>query len=159
MSKDLIYFSVDDWSCGEDYPDKEPFITWFTSNYENPNHITYKFEDDKWCKENKLVVVCTLLDLSLNFNIIAAKEWIERNCPYIIGSRFDYTDKLERGSLWDEPVNKLEKDLYLGFWGHFLPYREENYGVWYEMTDARKHWKFVKDRKHQDIHPVLKERN
>lgn len=155
--KEIVYIDVNNWTCGEDYPNKEPFLTWMTPNYDNPRNIIYKFEDDNWCKENKLVVVCTLLDMSLNFNIIATREWIERNCPYIIGSRFDYTDKLERGSLWDEPVNKLEKDLYLGFWGHFLPYREENYGVWYEMTDARKHWKFIKDKEHQDIHPILEE--
>lgn len=155
---EIIYIDVDNWTCGEDYPDKEPFLTWMTPDYDNPEDIIYKFEDDKWCKENKLVVVCTLLDMSLNFNIIAPKEWIEKTCPYIIDSQWDYTKSKKRGSIWHDPVNETEASLYRGMEGHFLPYRKENYGIWYEMTDAREHWKFVKDREHQDIHPILEEK-
>ena len=44
---EIIYFELNNWMSGRDYPDAEPFITWCSDDY----HLY--FSDENWVKENK----------------------------------------------------------------------------------------------------------
>ena len=46
INKDVVYFELNNWFSGRDYPNAEPFLTWICEN---------KFSNDEWLKENKLV--------------------------------------------------------------------------------------------------------
>ena len=68
---DIVYFELNNWFSGRDYPNAEPFLSWMRDD------LNQKFRDEEWIKENKLVVVESLVDMSMNFCIAATKEWIE----------------------------------------------------------------------------------
>lgn len=76
--KDIIYFELNNWTPGKDFPAEEPFITWIG------NDLKISFNSDDWVKENKLCVVRTIIDMSVNFCISATKEWVEKNCPKLL---------------------------------------------------------------------------
>ena len=78
---EIIYFEVNDWSAGRDFPDCEPFNTWLSIN-----NLT--FRNEQWLIENKIIVVETIIDMSLNYCVTAPKEWVEKNCPCILNSKF-----------------------------------------------------------------------
>ena len=46
--KNVVYFSVNNWFCGRDYPDTKNFRKWLG------NDLKQNFMNDEWCKENKL---------------------------------------------------------------------------------------------------------
>lgn len=150
--EEIIYFELDNWFAGENYPNAEPFLTWMKDD------LHLKFEDDNWCKENKLCVEAGPIDMSICFCISAPKSWVEANCPklltdeecgnYAIYSHFD-KDKGE----WVE-IKKYEPSKYSNFvcqpdedeevhgklsnWP-FREYTEENFGVhwndwWYSES-------------------------
>ena len=75
---DIIYFELNNWFCGRDYPNDEPFKSWMSDDL----HI--KFNNEDWIKENKLCVVKTFVDMSCNFCITATREWVEKNCPKLL---------------------------------------------------------------------------
>jgi hypothetical protein len=49
--EDVVYFELNNWFAGQDYPDCEPFLTWMG------NDLQLRFRDEDWVKENKLCVV------------------------------------------------------------------------------------------------------
>ena len=69
---EIIYFEVNDWSAGRDFPDCEPFNTWLSID-----NLT--FRKKQWLIENKIIVVETIIDMSLNYCVTAPKEWVEKN--------------------------------------------------------------------------------
>ena len=75
---DIIYFELNNWFCGRDYPNDEPFKSWMSDDL----HI--KFNNEDWVKENKLCVVKIFVDMSCNFCITATREWVEKNCPKLL---------------------------------------------------------------------------
>ena len=111
---DIVYFEVNNWCPGEDYPTAEPFYEWLG----NDLHQTFMSED--WVKENKLCVVFTVVDMSFNYAVTAPLSWVQEHCPVILEepwkSKFCY-----------EP--KDGEDEVEGRFSSFLPYIEENIGI------------------------------
>lgn len=114
---DIVYFELNNWFAGRDYPNAEPFLSWMKDD------LNQKFRDEEWIKENKLVVVESLVDMSMNFCITATKEWVENNCPELLYTYENFVRKPEDG-----------EDVPYGIFGcPFLEYEEENIG--YHNTD------------------------
>ena len=109
---DIIYFELNNWFSGRDYPDDEPFISWMS------NDLRIPFRDETWVKENRLCVVFSFIDMSQNFCITATREWVEKNCPKLLT---DYKKFLRQS---DEDENAQGR-----FSQWFLPYSEENIGI------------------------------
>lgn len=111
-SENIIYFEVNNWFAGRDFPDDEPFISWLR------NDLKIQFRNEQWVKENRLCVVADFVDMSQNFCVTATKDWVEKNCPNLLT---DYTKFLR---------NPDEDGIVYGQFGHeFLPYKEENIGI------------------------------
>ncbi len=125
MNDEVVYFQLNNWFAGEHYPAKEPFLTWCGNDY------NLQFDNEDWVKENKLVVVRSVLDMSAQWNITAPKSWVLKNCPDLINdpqcAKFIVTPDEEND------------DMVRGRWGTpFLPYIEENIGItWYDIYDDK----------------------
>ena len=119
-NKDVVFFSVNNWFAGEHYPDTPQFRKWMGDD------LNLSFHNDEFCKENKLCVYYGAVDMSCNFTVSAPREWVEKNCPEIIGSKFEY--KPAEGET--EPDCDEIGDM------PFREYREENFGAEYYDT----HW-------------------
>lgn len=76
---EIVYFELNNWFPGRDYPDEKPFWDWIN----NHNHRDV-FEDDDWCRRNQICVVQSVVDMSFNYCITATKSWVETNCPRIL---------------------------------------------------------------------------
>lgn len=143
MNNDVIYFSVNNWFCGRDYPDTPNFKKWLG------NDLKQTFTNDEWCKENKLCVTCEIIDMSHGYAISAPREWVEKNCPELLSDKeYEYTTLISdwKTNGWKEEVHKKKysdfvykpeegEDMpYTGMCGvPFREYKEENFGVeWYE---------------------------
>lgn len=112
---DIVYFELNNWFSGRDYPNAEPFLSWLK------NDLNLAFENEEWVKENQLCVLADVIDMSINFCISAKKEWVEKNCPELLTK---YTDFLRYQD---------EDHVVYGRFGHvFLTYKEENIGVFWE---------------------------
>lgn len=110
---EIVYFELNNWSPGRDYPDVEPFISWMCDD------MNQKFQNKEWVKENKLVVVESLVDMSSNYCITATKEWLEDNCPELLTKYSEFIKKSDEGD-----------DLPEGRFGcPFLEYKENNIGI------------------------------
>lgn len=122
---EIIYFELNDWVCGRDYPDVEPFISWMEGDA-NPIFI-----NENWVKENRLVVVESIVDMSLNYCIAATKEWVQLNCPELLTK---YTQFIRHGEDGDLPEGR--------FGCPFLEYNEDNIGYHYaaEKEDGSGFW-------------------
>ena len=140
---DVIYFSVNNWFCGRDYPDTPNFRKWLGDD------INQNFRSDSWCKENKLCVYYGVVDMSQNYTISAPREWVEKNCPELLtDDEYTYITRIGRyvkGK--DEPVYEDEehKKKYSDFLYEaddydrigdmpFPEYRESNFGSHYYET-------------------------
>ena len=135
---DVVYFELNNWFAGEDYPNAEPFISWVRD---------LCFSDNKWCKENKLVVSAGLIDMSANWCIVAPKEWVKQNCPDLLSDKED-TYKINKIKIVNGeeqkktvecrapfkkflrfPDSEEDGDVYGRFGWRFLEYTPENFGV------------------------------
>lgn len=114
MNKEIIYFELNNWSPEKDYPNEEPFISWMG------NDLKISFNNEKWVIENKLCVVQTLVDMSMNFCITTTREWVENNCPKLLT---EYTKFIR------EPDE--DGEVYGRFDSPFLEYEEANIGITY----------------------------
>ena len=108
---EIIYFELNDWASGCDYPDDEPFVSWMADD---------QFRDENWVKENRLVVVESIVDMSLNYCITATKEWVQLNCPELLTK---YTQFIRHSEDGDLPEGR--------FGCPFLEYNEDNIGYHY----------------------------
>lgn len=141
---DIIYFELNDWFSGRDYPPEEPFVSWIKNG---------QFTNDVWCKENKLCVVAGNVDMSRNWCIAAPKNWIIANCPKLL-SNGQFTYKSIQ-SYWDASQARMVDDVlihvrkyadflryqdkdgnvYGRFGWLFQEYSEENFGVKFWIDD------------------------
>ena len=129
----VIYFELNNWFCGRDYPDDEPFIKWMKCTKDNNYYI--QFRDEKWIEENKLVVVESIVDMSLNFCITATKEWIQLNCPKLLT---EYTQFIRYSEDDDLPEGR--------FGCPFLEHNEDNIGYHFaEEVECNGYWQYVID--------------
>lgn len=139
MEQEIVYFEINNWFSGRDYPDDEIFHKWICNN---------QFRDDEWCKENKLCVMCGAIDMSMNYCVAAPKSWVENNCPLLLtDTEYVYKTATIR---WDKEGNEIRDikehtkkysdflchpDEYGDVYGHiaddwcFPEYKEENFGV------------------------------
>ena len=130
--KNVVYFELNNWFGGRDYPDVEPFSTWIS---------TRKFSDPDWCKENKLAVKFGNIDMSEHYCISASREWVEKNCPDLLSDKtFEYTiiTHSANGSETNTHTNSFanflrypneDGDVYGKYGWKFNPYTKENFGV------------------------------
>lgn len=127
---EVVYFELNNWCRGRDYPDAEPFVTWMSNDFKQ------KFRNEDWIKENKLVVVKSLVDMSINYCITSTKEWVEENCPELL-------------SIYKEFVRQVDEDNevpYGRFGCPFLEYEEDNIGYHYaEEVECNGYWQYVID--------------
>ena len=131
--EEIVYFELNNWFCGRDYPDAEPFISWLNDDSKQ------KLTDDAWAKENKLCIVACPYDMSLNYCITATKDWVLQNCPDLLSDKtYDSTFIVGVSGDTQEIVKQYSFKKFLKFpdkygevWGRvqFLEYKEENFGV------------------------------
>ena len=81
MSDEIVYFEINNWFEGRDYPPDEIFNKWMNS---------FQLRNDVWCKENKLCVMYGSIDMSMNYCVAAPKSWVEENCPKLLSDE-EYT--------------------------------------------------------------------
>lgn len=116
---EIVYFELNNWFAGIDYPDNERFINWMHDD------LNIKFSSEKWAEENRLCIAVRFIDMSQNFCITATKNWVEKNCPELLT---DYTQFLRHPDEYG--------DVYGRFGDEFLPHEEENFGVtWTDLDD------------------------
>ena len=135
---DIVYFELNNWFVGRDYPDAEPFLSWMRDD------LNQTFRDEKWVKDNKLCVVFTPIDMSQNYCITATKDWVLKNCPDLLSDKeYDtgFVIRYGRGENEEEHYTEhysfkqflrfpdKDGDVYSKFGMEFLPYEEENFGV------------------------------
>lgn len=118
---DVVYFELNNWFAGEDYPNDEPFLSWMK------NDLNIKFRNEKWVIENELCVVESIVDMSSNFCITAKKEWVEKNCPKLLT---DYKEFLRYPEKYEDEDE--DGEVYGRFGNHFLEWSEENFGITYD---------------------------
>ena len=119
MDKEIVYFELNNWCRGKHYPDDEPFTTWMGRD------TNIYFNNEKWVKENKLCVVRSIIDMSMNFCVTATKEWVENNCHKLLTEYkqfLRYPD--EDGYIYGQNDDD-----------EFLSYEENNIGIKYEYDD------------------------
>lgn len=109
---EIVYFELNNWFAGKDYPNDEPFLRWMHDD------LRIKFRSENWCIENELCVVARFVDMSQNFCVTAKKEWIENNCPKLL-------------SEYKEFLRYPDEDgcVHGRFGSEFLEWEEENFGV------------------------------
>jgi len=134
---DVVYFELNNWFAGRDYPDAEPFTTWCG------NDMNLYFNNEDFVKKNKLVVVQSLVDMSTNWCITAPKSFVEENCPELLGSGVTTTKFIVGvAGKEKEEVKTYPYSNFLRFpdqWGDvtgrfgcpFLEWSEENVGITY----------------------------
>ena len=106
------------------------------------NDLKQKFRDEKWIEENKLVVVESLVDMSMNFCITTTKEWVEENCPELLSKYKEFIRKVDED---DEPP-------YGRFGCPFLEYDEENIGYHYaEEVECNGYFQYIVDYEDEEI--------
>jgi len=113
---DVVYFEINNWWRGADYPDTDKFRTWTGNNPDESWHMY--FEDERWVKKHQLCVVAERIDMSVNWCVTAPKRWVLDNCPELLVD-------------WKKFLKFPDKDgdVY-GRWGtKFLEWKEENIGV------------------------------
>ncbi len=76
--EEIIYFSVNNWFAGRDFPATENFYKWLG------DYINESFRDDDWCRKNGLCVYYGPVDMSTNYTIAAPRSWVEQNCPELL---------------------------------------------------------------------------
>lgn len=137
--EEIIYFEVDNWFPGRDYPNVEPIATWVENN---------QFNDNKWCKENKLCVLAGYVDMSLCWCVAAPRSWVEKNCPDLLSDEI-LTYELSTTSKDGVKIRKFEYkatdflckpnedgDVYGNVEDWLFPeYKEENFGVVWRPTE------------------------
>lgn len=112
--EEIVYFELNNWFSGRDYPNEEPFATWMS--------FPINFMNSKWVKENKLVVVQRLVDMSVNFCISAPRSWVENNCPTLLTK---HTKFLRTRNKYGDVEGKFAE---------FMEYCDENIGI-HELAD------------------------
>lgn len=90
-NNEIVYFELNNWFAGRDYPDAEPFLSWMSDD------LNLRFSNEEWVKENNLCVVVSNVDMSTNYCITAPKEFVLKNCPDLLSDK-SYTYKISSSS-------------------------------------------------------------
>ena len=112
---EVVYFEFNNWEPGKYYPDEEPFTDWLDDD------CRQAFCSANWIKKNKLVVVTSLIDMSINYCITAPKSWVEQRCPKLLTEFTQFLRPFEE--------DKDEQPILGMFGNEFLPYTKENIGL------------------------------
>ena len=116
MSQEIVYFHLNNWCAGENYPDAEPFLSWIRGD------AFAELHSHKFAKENKLCIVTYPVDMSISYNITATRDWVEKNCPELLTKYKKFlVEPDEDGFLYGPYTNN-----------EFLEYKEENIGLHFE---------------------------
>ncbi len=113
-NQEIIYFELNNWFGGRDYPNEEPFLTWCGDDYD------LHFANEEWVKKNKLVVVESIIDMSVNWCVTATKEWVLQNCPKLLSDESTEVVMVTRSK---------DGIVYGRFDDEFKEYTEENIGI------------------------------
>jgi len=138
MNEEIIYFSVNNWFCGRDYPPTKNFKKWLGDD------LNQTFRSDSWAKENKLCIYYGCIDMSQNYTIAAPRSWVEKNCPELLTDKeytyFTYVhgkdgeireeNKAKYSDFRDYPDEDGDVTDHRFGWP-YLEYCEENFGVHY----------------------------
>ena len=100
--EEIVYFEINNWFAGRDYPNDEIFYKWIKD---------CQFRDNEWCKQNKLCVMCGAIDMSMNYCVAAPKSWVEKNCPKLLTDE-EYEYKIITSGLDKETGKSLDKDRF-----------------------------------------------
>ena len=135
MQDEIIYFSVNNWFCGRDYPPTENFKKWLG------NDLKQTFWSDEWAKENKLCINSGFIDMSCNYTISAPRSWVEKNCPELLtDDEYTYVTisyskgkntREEHKKKYSDFVDRPDEDGCVvdhRFGWPYLEYKEENFG-------------------------------
>lgn len=140
-SEEVIYFSVNNWFSGRDYPSTENFKKWLEDD------LNQTFQNDEWAKENNLCIYYGCIDMSFNYTVAAPRSWVEKNCPELLtDDEFTYRtciyskdgDKvIEHKKKYSDFVDKPDKNGNIRdrFGWPYLEYKSENFGVHYYSDD------------------------
>lgn len=115
---EIVYFELNNWFSGRDYPNAEPFISWMG------NDLNLAFLNEEWVIKNKLCVVASIVDMSNNFCITATKEWVNKNCPELLTK---YSEFIREPDEYGEASGR--------FGSYFMEYSEENFGIHWDEED------------------------
>ena len=102
-NKEVVYFSVNNWMCGENYPPLDCFRKWLGDD------LNQTFRNDTWCKENKLCVYYGVVDMSQNYTVSAPREWVEKNMDDVFDRLGANLDKDGPGAMRRIPQKDLDE--------------------------------------------------
>ena len=135
---DAVYFELNNWYAGEDYPDAEPFLTWCG------NDLNLYFNNEDFVKQHDLCVVTQVIDMSVNWCITAPKSFVLEYCPKLLSDEVlttKYTLTSKDGTKETEksfPYSRYlrfpedgEDTVYGRFGAEFLEWSPENVGIKY----------------------------
>ena len=132
---DIIYIGINNWFYERDFPPIKQLEEWVDA---------YKFNDDEWCKEQKLCVVSGVVDMSVSWLITATRDWVEQNLPELLtdGSyTYGIVTHDRSGEHETQYTKKFSDFVYhpddptrdFSFHGyHFKEYDEEDFGCEYQ---------------------------
>ena len=134
-NREIVYFELNNWFGGRDYPNEEPFLTWCGDD------SNLYFSNEEWVKNNKLVVLESLVDMSYNWCVTATKEWVLQNCPKLLSEESTEVVMVTRSKEGESkrtesyPYNSFlrypdeDGTVYGRFGDEFREYIEENIGT------------------------------
>jgi hypothetical protein len=135
--EEIIYFSVNNWFEGQDYPPTKNFKRWLVDD------SNQAFKNDEWAKENKLCIYYGCIDMSFNYTIAAPRSWVEKNCPELLtDEEYTYTlcchwkggnEVKEYKKKYSDFVDHPDSDgnIISRFDWPYPEYKEENFGCQY----------------------------
>lgn len=123
---DTVYFSINNWFGGCNYPITNQMIEWLRPGYES-----MIFSNEEWDKKNKLIVCFNDYDMSDSYAVTASLAWVKRFFPEILGSVYeiispDGSPPRAKRPFWKFKSPKEEAGLY-SCNGSFLRYDNEDY--------------------------------
>lgn len=138
-NEDVVYFSVNNWFCGRDYPNHPNFKKWLG------NDLKQSFMNDEWVKENKLCVYAGNIDMSSNYTVTAPRSWVEKNCPELLTDEeysYDIISSIDGRKTYKKKYSDFvfhpDEDGFVEdkFGWPFKEYCEENIGCTYYEDPA-----------------------
>lgn len=106
----IIYFELNNWFGGRDYPENERFEKWVNEN---------TFSHEEFVKENNLCVRRGNVDMSINWCITAPESWVLKNCPELLSDE-KYTYQICQYYMGENKIIDYE-----GAYSNFLRFKED----------------------------------
>jgi hypothetical protein len=119
--EEIIYFEINDWFSGRDYPNDETFRKFVKDQL---------FSNDQYCKEHRICVKFGNVDMSINWCVAAPKSWVMENCPQLLSDK-QYTYKTIF-SHYDKDINEWvsTENEYTKKYSDFICNPDENGDVY-----------------------------